>query len=96
MRARLALSERDRRVLDVLPALALGVGALIAAFTSADIDGARWLNALVLAALLSGLLERRSRLLLCVAVICADALVLLAFLTPPPEFAFASRWPPWC
>lgn len=90
MRARLALSERDRRVLDVLLVLALGAGALITAFTSADVDGARWLNALVLAAMLSGLLVRRSRPLLCAAAICAGALVLLAFLTPPPEFAFAT------
>jgi signal transduction histidine kinase len=90
VRQRFALSERSKRSLDVALALALLAGSVTVALTSSDIDGPRWLNCVVLAALTLPLVMRRERPLATVLAACAGGLVMLVFLTPPPTFPFAT------
>jgi signal transduction histidine kinase len=90
VRRRFTLSDRSRRSLDVALALLLFAGGVAVAFTSNDIEGPRWLNCVALAPLTLSLVVRRTRPLVTVAIACTAGLVMLAFLTPPPTFPFAT------
>ena len=90
VRRRFALSERSKRSLDVALALVLLAGSVAVALTSSDIDGPRWLNCVVLACSRCRWSCAASAPAGHGAVACSAGLVLLAFLTPPPTFPFAT------
>jgi signal transduction histidine kinase len=90
VKRRFSLSERNKRSLDVALALAMLTGSLIVVITGSDIEGPRWLNGLVLSVMTLSLVVRRDRPLVTALASSACALVLLAFLTAPPEFPFAT------